>query len=466
MWEYRDLVGTRAPLEDVYEGFARQILLRPPSEGSCPRNVDACRDRWLICHAMTTSSATTARRARARRRRRFGRVYKRPDGPGWLVQFPDPSGTKAPSGRTRYLTKSVETKAEGEALAKEIERSILLGAFGVPAESAPACETTILGAIDAYLDSKRAEGRSESGIRRYLVSRKAIAASPFASRPVGGFQPRDVEAFMAWRRAKRWRAIRKTNAEVGKPVVEVITVKGGEPSNSSVNRDVALISAALGRLVRLGQLERNPAARVKRGREPVKARAVLSKEEVGHLIDACDENFRPFAMACYCAGQRPSELLALRWGDVNFGSKTLTVFRTKVGSGDSIPLHPALADELRALKERRATDGKRVVQDDEHVFLSRGGRAEYNYRYPWQVALKSAALDRRKGLTLYSLRHSFATHFLEHGSPADLQQIMGHSSYSTTERYVRAVSTRARAGVESLSILGRTHACRAQTAEA
>jgi integrase len=85
---------------------------------------------------------------------------------------------------------------------------------------------------------------------------------------------------------------------------------------------------------------------------------------------------------------------------------------------------------------RRAKDGKRVVPDDEHVFLSaRGGRPGFDYRPPWIWALRRAGLDRRKGLTFCSLRHSMATHFLERGSPADLQQIMGHASYATTERY-------------------------------
>ncbi|HEX5136361.1 MAG TPA: site-specific integrase [Planctomycetota bacterium] len=393
--------------------------------------------------------ATTKPRAR-RKRRRFGRVYPRPGGPGWLVQYPDPTGAKAPSGRTRYLTRSVDSKAEGEALAKEIERSVLLGQFAAPAERAPACDLTLLDALDAYLDSKRSEGRSKSGIRRYLVSRRAIAASPLAARTVSGLQPGDIEQYMKWRRGRKWRAKRRSNGEGGRPVVEVVEVRGEEPSNSSVNRDVAFVSAALGRLVRLGQLERNPARRVTRGREPVKARAVLSKEEVGCLLEACGDNFRPFAMACYYAGQRPGELLALRWGDVSFGNRTLTVFRTKVGLGDSIPLHPTLAAELRALKERRAKEEARVVQDDEHVFLSKGGRPQFDYRRPWWAALMRAGLDRRKGLTLYSLRHSFATHFLEHGAPSDLQQIMGHASYSTTARYVRSVSARARAGIEAL----------------
>jgi integrase len=49
------------------------------------------------------------------------------------------------------------------------------------------------------------------------------------------------------------------------------------------------------------------------------------------LVDCCDPHFRPLAVAAYYSGQRPQELLALKWGDVNFGDKTLTVFRRKVG---------------------------------------------------------------------------------------------------------------------------------------
>ncbi len=93
-----------------------------------------------------------------------------------------------------------------------------------------------------------------------------------------------------------------------------------------------------------------------------------------------------------------------------------------------------------------------AVALDEPVFLSSKGRANWDHRWSWRKALERAGLHRRKGLTLYSLRHSFATHYLERGSPADLQALLGHTSYATTERYVRAVSTRTRTGVELLDL--------------
>ncbi|MHC4136101.1 MAG: hypothetical protein ACYS0K_14065 [Planctomycetota bacterium] len=114
------------------------------------------------------------RKHRRRRRRRYGRVFPRPDGPGWLVQFVDLSGRKAPSGRRAYLTKAVSTEREGEELLKEIERAILLGRFA-PTQEDATCDLTLLQAIDEFLEAKRAEGRSANGVRRYETSRQAMA---------------------------------------------------------------------------------------------------------------------------------------------------------------------------------------------------------------------------------------------------------------------------------------------------
>ncbi len=174
---------------------------------------------------------------------------------------------------------------------------------------------------------------------------------------------------------------------------------------------------------------------------------MLSKSECAQLLDACDPHLRVFCLAALLTGARPCELRAVTWGDASFGNQTITIFRTKVGVGDAIPLHPELARELKALKKRRGR-----VADDEFVFISSKGRPNWDHRWSWRKALERAGLHRRKGLTLYSLRHSFATHYLERGSPADLQALLGHASYATTERYVRAVSARARAGVEALDL--------------
>jgi integrase len=394
--------------------------------------------------------STTTKSPRKRRRRSFGQVFRRPGGPGWLARYPDPH-RRAVSGRTRYVTRSVNSRAEGEALLKEVRKAILLGRYAPAEPEAAVCDLTLLQAIDEFIAAKCAEGRSANGVRRYETSRAAIARSPLAGHRVADIGPRDLERYMAWRRKRRWIGVRKKGAKRTDANVIVLR-KGDEVSNSSVNRDLALISAAVGRLIRLGQLDKNPVACVKRPKEPTKTRAVLSKEECAHLLEACDPHLRVFCLAALLTGARPCELRAVTWGDISFGNRTITIFRSKVGEGDAIPLHPELTRELKALRKRRATKGKRVVPDDEPVFLSSKGCPNFDHRWSWKKALKKAGLHRRKGLTLYSLRHSFATHYLERGSPSDLQQLLGHASYVTTERYVRSVGERARAGIEALDV--------------
>jgi hypothetical protein len=126
-------------------------------------------------------------------------------------------------------------------------------------------------------------------------------------------------------------------------------VKGSTTSTSTINRDLALFSAALGRLVCLGALDKNVAKAVRRGREPVRARPVLSQEETKRLVEAAAPHLRVFLIAALCTGARPSELMALRWRDVCFDAPgTITVFRQKVQLGDTLrgaPQLPAAAFE-------------------------------------------------------------------------------------------------------------------------
>lgn len=109
------------------------------------------------------------------------------------VALRDPSGALTESGRPRYCTKSVGSEAEGKALLGEIEKAVFLGQFAAPANgTAPACDLTLMEAIDEYLTAKRAEGKSENGIKRYGVSQRAIAMSPLAHLKVADLTARDL----------------------------------------------------------------------------------------------------------------------------------------------------------------------------------------------------------------------------------------------------------------------------------
>jgi integrase/recombinase XerD len=390
--------------------------------------------------------SNTKESPKKRRRRPYGSIFKRPGGVGWLVRIRHPSGGRTKSGRPRYLIRSVETKAEGEALLREIRKEVLHGTLAIPAAEPGITDMTVREAIDAHLAALRGKGVAESTIALYGYSRRPIEVQGLGGMRVANLTPRDVERYLAWRRTHVW----QTRCRPGKkPSAE--PVRGGQASGSTVARDRELLHATLARLVRNGQLTENVVAKVPKPKRRAKKRVVLSKPEIARLIAACSRHLRPVVLALVYTGARKSEVLALRWRDLCFETKTIGLYRPKVSNFSRIPLHPVLAEELRRVREVREEAHGASVPGDEHVFLSRYGRRYKCFKSAWAVAVRKAGLADR-GVTPHALRHSFACHFLENGAAVtDLQALLGHSSLQTTSIYATMVDRRTRASVEALN---------------
>ncbi len=137
----------------------------------------------------------------------------------------------------------------------------------------------------------------------------------------------------------------------------------------------------------------------------------------------------------YAAGLRVSELVSLDWQDLDLEGRVLRV----IGKGGKermvpfgVPAASALRHWLEVWYEIRAAD--REVE--EPVFLNyRGERlGDRSVRRIIDRCVEKAAVA--SGVHPHTLRHTFATHLLEGG--ADLraiQELLGHSSLSTTQRY-------------------------------
>jgi integrase/recombinase XerC len=134
----------------------------------------------------------------------------------------------------------------------------------------------------------------------------------------------------------------------------------------------------------------------------------------------------------YSAGLRASELIALDWKAVDFD---LGVARVEQGKGGKQRIVPLGNEALDAL-ERYRKEWRSIRVDEDAVFLNRSGR-RLSVRSVGRIldrCLRQAALATKA--SPHSLRHSFATHLLESG--ADLraiQEMLGHASISTTQRY-------------------------------
>jgi integrase len=299
--------------------------------------------------------------------------------------------------------------------------------------------------------------KSASTLRRYRTTRRVLQQARLGATLVANVAPTDIEAFVAWRRERRWRTRRKTGARYEEPPV-VELKEGSAPSNATINRDLLVLGAVFNRLKRLGALQDNPVERIARPKEQQRPREVLSKEDAKRLLDACGEPLRLLVFAALHTGARLGELTRLTWGDISFQRGAISLFRPKTGRAGSVPLHPLLAEELKRVKKSRAKAGNRIVADSEAIFLTETGTPYRHYKHAWNSALKRAGLDERKGLTFHSTRHTFATTFLEGGAAiTDLQGILGHRSVETTQIYARMVDVRTRESMARLDY-GLAHA--------
>jgi integrase/recombinase XerD len=200
-------------------------------------------------------------------------------------------------------------------------------------------------------------------------------------------------------------------------------------------------------LVREGCLASDPSARIdapKLGRPLPKA---LTEAEVEALLQAPDVirllGLRDRAMLelLYASGLRVSELVNLHVSQLNLRQGVLRV----VGKGDKERLVP-LGEEAAEWLQRYMQDARPALlrgRMRDELFVTQRGmgmtRQAFWYlikRYARQAGITSA-------LSPHGLRHSFATHLLNHGADLRvLQMLLGHSNLSTTQIYTHVARER------------------------
>lgn len=201
---------------------------------------------------------------------------------------------------------------------------------------------------------------------------------------------------------------------------------------------------------------------------------VLSEKEICELLDCMGGTYALMGRLQYGAGLRVSELMQLRIKDLDFENEFLVV-RAGKGAKDRRTLLPKeLFSNLRAHIERlkglyeqdRSLNLPGVELPDglERKFSKAGERWEWQWIWPMRTLSKDprSGVTRRhhvlpkvyqrevkrasrkakipKDVSSHALRHSFATHLLEHGvNIRTVQDLLGHKSVETTQVYTHVM---------------------------
>jgi integrase/recombinase XerD len=183
---------------------------------------------------------------------------------------------------------------------------------------------------------------------------------------------------------------------------------------------------------------------------------ILTLTEVERLIGATRKlRYRVFLLTTYSMGLRLSEALSLQVRDIDGERKRVHIRRGKGHKDRFVPLPDLTYHALRALwcKHRNPCclfpnavgSPERIRTANRH--MDRGGT---------QAAMKAVVKQCgiKKKVSTHSLRHSFATHLLEKGlSLRHIQELLGHSSPTTTAIYAHLTDTAEQNAVETINCL-------------
>jgi integrase/recombinase XerD len=202
-----------------------------------------------------------------------------------------------------------------------------------------------------------------------------------------------------------------------------------------------------------GRTAADPGAAVDTPRVPAGLPKALAEDEVAALLaavpgdDPVARRDRAILEVLYGTGLRISELVGLRLGDVDPESALLRAF----GKGSKERVVPVGRHALAALADWLAPGGRPALVperwarrgDAEAVFLNRrGGRL--TRQGAWLVVKRwGSEVGLADRLTPHVLRHSCATHMLDHGADIRaVQEMLGHASVSTTQVYTKVSTER------------------------
>jgi site-specific recombinase XerD len=244
------------------------------------------------------------------------------------------------------------------------------------------------------------------------------------------YSPRTIRSYVYYNRVL-CRTLQKTpeaiNTEDIKHYLAYLD-KERDLSTSSMNLAISAFKFFYGCV-----LKKNIAREQRRPRQDKRLPAVLAKSEIKLLLD-CEKNpkHRLLLMLAYSSGLRVSEVIALRRDHIDLARKTVLIHLGK-GRKDRYTL---LSDRAAAfIKDYCAVY---AVGIDSWLFPGQGASRHLSIRSAQNIfdkALVKAGIQK-PGLSIHSLRHTFATHLMENGTDIKyIQALLGHASLRTTARY-------------------------------
>jgi integrase len=287
----------------------------------------------------------------------------------------------------------------------------------------PAQLKTLSEATDAFLSTKQAQGCSDNTYRTYHEVLSLAQRFLGSDAPLAHISDEQLSAF----------------------------VSAKHLSAATRHKRYGHLRTFCRWLVRTKSITANPIEAIEAPGRPQKLPKAITTIELAAICDTIQKDYEeklaightregemiwriPLYWFSYLTGMRPSEVARLRWRDIDYRARTITIWEQKNGKEQTIPLTYRVEVELskvpRANPQEYVFSSPRQKRLNRSVrtFVERASRA-------FRDAKRRAGITRR--ITFYGTRHGFCTLLAEKGRNAPLIAAAArHADVSTTMKYI------------------------------
>ena len=220
----------------------------------------------------------------------------------------------------------------------------------------------------------------------------------------------------------------------------VVELSQSELNPNSINRKLSSLRAFFQFMIREQKLDESPVQAIKSLKKPKRLPVYVKEKNIENLFDVLkissqfsDLRDRLVLEILYGTGMRLSELLGLKWEDVNLHEAKILVLG-KRNKQRWIPLHQNLVELLKQYKVAFETQIPDLLVNS--LILTDKGQKAYPVLIERIVKKYLSLVTTEKKKSPHVLRHTFATHLLNAGAEINsIKELLGHSSLAATQIY-------------------------------
>jgi len=193
----------------------------------------------------------------------------------------------------------------------------------------------------------------------------------------------------------------------------------------TVNKEVSILSRCFSLAIKWGLAQSNPVAGVEHFRIPKTRIRFLTLEEISRFLQSCDGYIWEVLLTALHTGGRKSEILGLRWENIDFENRLVVFERTKNDEVRQVPMTDAMYQML--------SDKRNESTINEFVFVGKDGEPFGNVNKAFKSALRAAGIENFR---LHDCRHTYASQLVMAGVDIlTIKELLGHKDLKTTLIY-------------------------------